>query len=105
MCRRPASRPAPTTTRLLPDAEVVYSPSGANFDVRGYVQAQPGFLAGYTEIITNTRPPDPGWKIVADYARRYSRSTRGCCWRCWSCSRARSPTPTRSLSSATTRWA
>ena len=62
--------------RLLPDAEVVYSPSGANFDVRGFVQAQPGFLASYTEVITDTRPPDPGWKIVADYARRYALNPR-----------------------------
>jgi LasA protease len=64
------------STRLLPDAEVVYSPSGANFDVQGYVQSQPGFLASYTEVITDTRPPDPGWKIVADYARRYALNPR-----------------------------
>ena len=63
-------------TRLLPDAEVVYSPSGANFDVRGYVLSQPGYLASYTEVLTTTRPPEPGWKLVADYSRRYALNPR-----------------------------
>ncbi len=64
------------STRLLPDAEVVYSPSAANFDVQGYVLSQPGFLASYAELISNSRPPDPGWKIVADTARHYSLNPR-----------------------------
>jgi LasA protease len=64
------------TTRLLPDAEVVYSPSAANFDVQGYVLSQPGYLASYTEVLTTTRPPVPGWKLVADYSRRYSLNPR-----------------------------
>ena len=63
-------------TRLLPDAEVVFSPSAASFDVQGYVQSQPGFLASYTELVSDSRPPDPGWKIVADTARHYSLNPR-----------------------------
>jgi len=58
--------------KLLPDGEAIYSPSAAAFDVRGFVLSQPGFLAGYTEVVTDTLPPQPGWQIVLDAARRYS---------------------------------
>ena len=63
-------------TRLLPDSEVVYSPSAAGFDVRGYVLSQPGFLAGYTEVLSPTQPAKAGWEIVALYARAYSLNPR-----------------------------
>lgn len=58
--------------KLLPDNETVYSPNATSFDVRGFVLAQPGFLAAYTEVVTDTLPPQPGWQIVLDAARRYS---------------------------------
>lgn len=63
-------------TRLLPDSEVVFSPGAASFDVRGYVLAQPGFLAGYSEVLTHTQPALAGWEIVALYARQYSLNPR-----------------------------
>lgn len=63
-------------TTLLPDSEVVYSPGGAAFDVRSFVLAHPGYLATYTEIITDTAPPRPGWQIVAEAAQRYAINPR-----------------------------
>jgi murein DD-endopeptidase MepM/ murein hydrolase activator NlpD len=62
--------------RLVPDSEVVYSPSAADFDVRGFVLAQPGYLATYTEVVTDTEPAQPGWQIVAETAQRYSVNPR-----------------------------
>jgi murein DD-endopeptidase MepM/ murein hydrolase activator NlpD len=62
--------------KLLPDSEVIHSPSAASFDVRGFVLSQPGFLAAYTEVVTATLPPQPGWQIVLDAARRYSLHPR-----------------------------
>ena len=63
-------------TRLLPDGEVVYSPAAASFDVRGYVLAQPGYLASYSEVVSATQPAQAGWELVDDYARRYSLNPR-----------------------------
>jgi LasA protease len=64
------------STRLLPDSEVVFSPGTAGFDVRGFVLSQPGFLAGYTEVLSPTQPAKAGWEIVALYARTYSINPR-----------------------------
>jgi hypothetical protein len=75
----PLSLAAPAAsyaTPLLPDSEVVRSPAAAALDVRGYVLSQPGWLAGYSEIITPTQPAKAGWQIVDDYARLYSISPR-----------------------------
>jgi LasA protease len=63
-------------TRLLPDSQVVFSPSALGFDVQAFVQSQPGFLAGYTEVLSDTQPPEAGWQIVADTARHYSVNPR-----------------------------
>jgi LasA protease len=63
-------------SRLLPDSEVVFSPAAAGFDVRGFVLSQPGFLASYSEVLTQTQPALPGWEIVALYARKYSINPR-----------------------------
>ena len=64
------------TTPLLPDSEVIYSPAAAGFDVQSFVLAHPGYLATYTEVITDTRPPVPGWQIVAEAAQHYSINPR-----------------------------
>jgi len=61
---------------LLPDSEVVFSPGAKNFDIRAFVLAHPGYLATYTEVITTTAPPEPGWLIVAKAAQRYSINPR-----------------------------
>jgi hypothetical protein len=63
-------------TRLLPDGEVIYSPGAYGFDVRGFVLSQPGFLATYTEVVTDTLPAQPGWQIVLDAARHFSLNPR-----------------------------
>jgi LysM repeat protein len=63
-------------TRLLPDSQVVFSPSALTFDVKGFVLSQPGFLAAYTEVLTDTGPAVAGWELVSDYARRYSVNPR-----------------------------
>ena len=36
---------------LLPDSEVVYSPSAIDFDVQGYVEQAGGYLSQYTEFL------------------------------------------------------
>jgi LasA protease len=61
--------------QLLPDSEVVYSPSAESFDLRRFVLSQPGFLSTYTETLDTDPPGSPpraGWEIVAQYARSYS---------------------------------
>ena len=43
-----------TTTRLLPDSEVVYSPSAYHFDTRESVNALGGFLSSHQEYMRST---------------------------------------------------
>jgi murein DD-endopeptidase MepM/ murein hydrolase activator NlpD len=40
--------------RLMPDSELVNSPSAADFDVRGFVESAGGFLNGYEEYLGST---------------------------------------------------
>jgi LasA protease len=63
-------------TRLLPDSQVIDTPAALSFDVQAFVQAQPGFLATYTEVVSQTQAAKPGWQIVADFARDYSINPR-----------------------------
>ena len=63
-------------TRLIPDSELVNSPAAAGFDVRGFVLSQPGFLAGYSEVLAPGEAPKAGWEIVEAYARHYSLNPR-----------------------------
>jgi LasA protease len=44
----------PYPEALLPDSEVVYSPSTIDFSINDYVQAAGGFLASYQETIAGT---------------------------------------------------
>jgi len=62
--------------RLLPDSQVIFTPAALDFDVQAFVLSQPGYLASYTEVLTDTQPAQAGWQIVADYARRYSINPR-----------------------------
>lgn len=41
--------------RLLPDSEVVYSPSAVDFDVEAYIARAGGYLSGYDEWLQSTR--------------------------------------------------
>lgn len=43
------------STTVLPDSEVVYSPSAANFDVGNYVLTSGGYLNNFTQIVGNNR--------------------------------------------------
>lgn len=63
-------------TRLIPDSELVRSPVAAQFSVRDYVLAQPGWLATYTEVLEDEEVARPGWQIVQKYAERYSLNPR-----------------------------
>ena len=51
--RRSGSVPA-SFGKLLPDSEVVYSPSAAGFNPRDYVQSADGFLSSYHEYMRST---------------------------------------------------
>jgi LysM repeat protein len=63
-------------TRLLPDGQVIFTPADVGFDVQAFVQSQPGYLATYTEVLSQTQPATPGWQIVAVFARDYSINPR-----------------------------
>ncbi len=41
----------PHPNPILPDSEVIYGPSTANFDAFDYIKAAGGFLAGYEELV------------------------------------------------------
>jgi hypothetical protein len=43
-----------TSQRVLPDSELVYSPSATDFDVRAYVQDAGGYLNSYREYLAAT---------------------------------------------------
>lgn len=40
---------------VLPDAEVVYSPTALDFDLQATIQAAAGYLAGYTQLVDGER--------------------------------------------------
>ena len=67
-----------TTTsnvHLIPDSEIVYSPSAINFDVRAYVSQTEGYLASYHEYLQSTGLTT-GVNIVADVALNNSINPR-----------------------------
>jgi murein DD-endopeptidase MepM/ murein hydrolase activator NlpD len=68
--------PADFTQPLFADSRVIFAPGAENFDVRGFVLAYPGFLAGYSEVLNEGEAPRAGWELVALYARRYSLDPR-----------------------------
>ena len=41
--------------RLLPDSELVYSPSATDFDVAAYINAAGGYLSTYSEWLQSTK--------------------------------------------------
>jgi LasA protease len=44
-----------SSQRILPDSELVYSPSATDFDVKGYVEQAGGYLSTYTEWLQTTK--------------------------------------------------
>ena len=53
---------------LLPDSEVVYSPSAATFDINKTVQDAGGYFAGHGEYLRST-----GWTSAAEITSRVAR--------------------------------
>lgn len=65
--------PAPSF-KIIPDSELVYSPSNTNFDLQEFVQSQKGYLAGYHEDIEKIS--HSGADVVGRIAREYSVNPR-----------------------------
>jgi murein DD-endopeptidase MepM/ murein hydrolase activator NlpD len=59
---------------LLPDSEVVYGPSYANFDLAGFIARQQGYLASYSEFVDNQELS--GAEIIERVAVQYSVGPR-----------------------------
>jgi len=55
----------PPDAPLLPDSEVVYSPSALDFDIRDFLKESGGFLAQHREYLRST-----GWTSAADVVGR-----------------------------------
>jgi murein DD-endopeptidase MepM/ murein hydrolase activator NlpD len=53
------------TERLLPDSEVIYSPSARDFDINAYVEQAGGFLSTHREYLRST-----GWTSAAEVVKR-----------------------------------
>ncbi len=60
--------------KILPDGEVVYGPSAADFDVVAFAQAQPGYLKAYKETVEGEELTGP--EIVQLVATKMSVSPR-----------------------------
>jgi LasA protease len=54
-----------SSTHLMPDSEIVYSPSATDFDVKAFVQQAGGYLSTYREYLNTT-----GWTDGADVVAR-----------------------------------
>ena len=48
-------RQPPYTQTVLPDSELIYSPSAAGFDVAAFVYEAGGYLSDYTELVQSER--------------------------------------------------
>lgn len=55
----------PTPGYILPDSEVVYSPTALEFDIDAYLTGAPGYLGDYREYLRTT-----GWTSAADIIQR-----------------------------------
>lgn len=60
--------------KIMPDSELVFSPSNAAFDVPGFVAAQGGYLSVYSEEVDDVRLS--GAEIVEQVALLYSVNPR-----------------------------
>ena len=56
-----------SSSKLLPDSEVTFSPSTIDFDIQGFVDDAGGYLASYEEYLSST-----GWTSGADIISRIS---------------------------------
>jgi len=60
--------------KIVPDSELINSPSNAHFDVAGFIKEQGGYLASYSEEVDGT--PLNGIEIVERIALEYSLNPR-----------------------------
>ncbi|MFP4321677.1 MAG: LysM peptidoglycan-binding domain-containing protein [Anaerolineales bacterium] len=60
--------------KLVPDSEVVYSPTAADFDVADYMKTKTGFLRAYSEEIGEDYVS--GIELLAEVAQNYSVNPR-----------------------------
>lgn len=59
---------------ILPDAELVFSPSTVGFDLREFISTNAGYLASYTEIVEDEKRTAA--QIITALAREYSVNPR-----------------------------
>jgi len=64
-----------SSNQIMPDSEVVYSPSAVDFDVQGYVTKAGGYLNSYTEYL-GTTGTTRGADIIARVATEHSINPR-----------------------------
>ncbi len=60
--------------KIIPDSELVYGPSSADFDITGFIRQQGGYLASYREEVDGEMLS--GAQIVARIAQNYSLNPR-----------------------------
>ncbi len=71
-----------SSQHILPDSEVVFSPSAVNFNIQDFADQSGGYLSSLSMNGTRAQAINPApisfcalpWK---------TRSTRACCWPCW----------------------
>ena len=61
--------------KLIPDTEVVNSPSSVGFDIPGFIEEAGGYLSTYTEYLASTGKTS-GADIISKVSREYSVSPR-----------------------------
>jgi LasA protease len=63
-----------TSFKIIPDSELVYSPSNASFDITEFVMEKGGFLVDYSEVVDDVNLS--GAQIVERVALEYSVNPR-----------------------------
>jgi LysM repeat protein len=63
-----------SSEKLIPDSELVYSPSTIAFDISEFAQYYNGYLNGYSEVVDGQSTP--GWQIVQRVSQEYSVNPR-----------------------------
>ena len=61
--------------QLLPDGEVVYSPSASDFDIQAYAEQGGGYLTTFEEFVPYFKDAE-GWEVIEYVARTFSINPR-----------------------------
>ena len=62
------------SAKVIPDSELVYGPLSANFDIKGFINSQKGYLSGFSEEVDDRTLS--GAQIVQRIALEYSVNPR-----------------------------